>query len=515
MRKRLRLGGLTALIVGLSGVACQQSGQSPGGDRDVPVDESLDVADSKDGCVAKDNPPVGGKDIGWVGGPHFCEMRPDFQECSTIFFNGICGLNEAERLMELGQCPPADRSVIGEGQRLILGGDPAHKTTLPEGAQCPQGFERLPRVVLPHEACGFQPTCWEVGAATRIPEPAILDGKYILSGLDAIYLADPLAGWSNAHHLFELNEYGFDNRLWGGANGWESLANVPRRCEGTLENGECQGCWVLDDPWPSLALQATPPPAVEDGRMKVCAAKEGPWIDMDRREVVAQYGGFFTDVIIRDFRTGECTLPVLRMRTHCCGPILMLWPEEIAELRASLEPICLEKRAKAMEEASKHGTEPFYGAFVVAPRTRGLVYSGFAAEWYWGAPHAVSCAESVGCQICTAHATKSDADWSCLRELGYYKAESILEASSILAKCLLSGVGYSSRVEVSGYRELELTLDENGVPVTVSRAYPVSCQWVPPDECTSWGGGWKCESTEEVSVPYRTPEEVAAEIPPL
>ncbi len=383
------------------------------------------------------------------------------------FYNGVCGLDEAKRLLEEGLCPPPDRSVIREGERLILGGDPAKKTTLPPGAECPAGFERLPQDWKPEPGLWFRPTCWDVAYATRIPEPAILDGQYILSGLDAFYLADPGATWAASLEWINAGAY-----YWA----------VP----------------LLPKPWPEGALQAYPAPTIEDRKMRVCAAKDAPWVDMDRREVVAQYGGFFVNVRVRNFRTDTgCTIPWFDIMTYCCGPILMLWPEEIAELRASLGKRCeaIRDYYEYLDETSmypqdKGWAEKFFDA-VVAPRTKGLEWMGLKptvrsygppgnGHLSWE-PEVPTTARDPACQVCLGH----EYLWFFSECDTVFNDGEDPDDYEIRRQCLLSTI---CGANVSYAPMFELELDGNGYPSLIIKGSYAS--------------------------PYRTPDEVAKDIPP-
>ncbi len=482
MKTWLWLGAVMGFMTALAVSGCRGGGASEGPDMfdvlaleaglppgDVAVQDSDSGPREATGSyeVIICDPPQ------WVALPPFCEGGDYVSEwqCAMEYYTGVCGLDEARRLLKEGLCPPPDRSVVREGERLILGGDPDKKTTLPRGAHCPEGFERLPQGFRPDPASWFQPTCWGVGYATRIPEPAVLDGKYILAGLDAFYLAYPGAGTVSALNV--LNEVGI------------------------------QRLWEYATPWPDPALGkyqpfgGYPPPTIEEGKMKVCAAKDAPWVDMDRREVVAQFGGFFVDVHIQNFQTdSDCVIPRLTVRSYCCGPILMLWPEEIAVLRSALVEQCKETRKRAEEEAKKWGTEhkEQWGLFVVAPRTKGLEWLGFDPErspWTEGPNGPWTCSEAAACEVCVAmnsgcHGVSHDA---------YDDARS----------CLLSSPAYGETVAKIG--SLNLELDENGYPVSVSKTYAHTCTHINP---------WcprECQH-ETVGVPYRTPDEVAKDIPP-
>lgn len=436
--------------------------------------------------------------------------------CPMQLINEVCGLDEAKRLMELGLCPPPDQSVIAEGERLVLGGDPEHKTTLPKGAQCPQGFEKLPRIVWPSESCWFQPTCWGVGVATRIPEPAILDGQYILSGLDAVYLADPLAGLADP---VALQTYTENERAYEVGRGWEkgSLLNLDVRCEGTQEGSRCNGCLVFEDPWPTLAQHVYPPPVQEDDRMLVCAAKHGPWVDMNRREVVAQYNGLLARLIVKNFETASgCVIPRLFITTYCCGPILMLWPEDIQELRKTLVPACEEARQQAIEWYSNLcAEEPLncdllisFELSVVLPRVRGLKVLGNEVQ-----PHKTMLPPNSiygSCQLACIGPTCFDlANVSWFENLEYILSKK--DEKKEFLKSIVAELSYSQSSEppkISEFGPFELTLDKDGYPQTISRTRLLECNnpglycWPVEPYCTY----------DKVTVPYRTPEEVAADI---
>ncbi len=508
MKTWLWLGAVMGFMTALAVSGCRGGGASGGpdaldGQADVlsPDGSRHDASSLDESAWLPDDLPLFNTDIGrFVGYPSFCMSKcttqalPDWCDdvwnCATEFYNGVCGLDEAKRLLEEGLCPPRDRSVIREGERLILGGDPAHKTTLPHGAQCPEGFERLPQDWKPDPASWFQPTCWDVGYATRIPEPASLDGQYILSGLDAFYLADPGAIWAQS-------------LLWVSAGGYQ---NGPP--------------WIAA-PWPDGALLAYPPPAIEDGKMKVCAAKDAPWVDMDKREVVAQYGEFFTRVVIRKFETASgCIIPWLDVLTYCCGPILMLWPEEITELRASLDEQCRAARDYLIKKAENSPFEQDkllvddFAFEVVAPRARGLQWMGLRpVEWQPEGrpdvrrvhfePELLSCAEAPACQVGLGRVYLHHYYPECDKVLYDGKDEEDYDA---LRRCLLATL--CGRYNVSS---MKLELDSAGYPSVITK---MSYTWCLRDQVQE-GQDWyyPCEPMVFTS-PYRTPDEVAKDIPP-
>ncbi len=498
MGARSLFGVVTGLLWGLALLGCGGEGRSRGpdafeGQADVLApDGTAPVggdgrASGSDGFDSDAVVGWPGTDTGWVGVPSFCYSGDyDHQaDCTTEFFNGICGLNEAKRLLQEGLCPPPDRSVIREGERLILGGDPLNKTTLPPGAECPTGFERLPRITTPDPGSWFQPTCWGVGYATRVPEPAILEGKYLLSGLDAFSLGDPGAFWAQPFdYLNNIGKGGFEGDAWD---------------DYYISN-------YLDQLWPDVALGAHPPPTIVDGKMQVCAAKDGPWVDMEKREVVAQFGGFFTEVGIDNFQTANgCVIPWLIVETYCCGPILMLWPEDIAELRS--DPALAEEcvRRRELLEQSPHcggeGRRPEDCGWlqrVVAPRTRGLEWMGWKAEEDWiGVSDPDTCANSPTCQVCTAYnGNLEECEW----KIDPY------EDPEAYSQCLLSAGPYILAVPWGGFA---LELDENYHPISIVKSYSENCRYVKD----SYDGAIQCDHWT-VSVPYRTPDEVAKDIPP-
>lgn len=319
-----------------------------GGCRSLVLRHSEDASISPE--VAEADVPEWMCDVGWYS-PDVQFWGIEESEAMARYSMEMCGLGEARRLLEESRCPPSDPSVLSEGERLLLGGDPANKTTMPRGAQCPSGFERLPRIVVPTEGCAFTPTCWGANVVTRIPEPAVMDGKYVLSGLDALLLADPYLYSHGVHWVLNPEDYINGN----GVDHFRVFMSMPQRCSRTDDDGRCTGCLEFEDPWPFWSLQAMVPlTRLDEEHVELCAARNGPVVDISERETLAHYGSFYVRVLVPYEVLGQ-TLTV-QLLTYCCGPVLMLWPED-----AKLAVQTAKKRCQdLMDEALRNLSNPEY-----------------------------------------------------------------------------------------------------------------------------------------------------------
>ncbi len=430
--------------------------------------------------------------------PHFADLSAYIQGPPQA-----CGVAEANRLLDAGLCPPSDLSVVRPGERIILGGDPSVKSALPRGARCPAGFEYLPKIFQYTPSCEFVPTCTSV-VAMRVPEPVIVDGKYLISGLDAPFFVDPAALHESTLSLSAEWGYSHFNPEILSVRWWAFTENQdgcflwsPRLWPGIIWGGHR---YIVNGSQPGMEAELYPETVV------LCAARNGPVLSAQDREVVTQYGSFAQYVHLPNFK-GRKNCNIL-IKTYCCGPILMLEPEDVAELfeDPSLcaedyeEPTYLIVTARSMSEAGLDDLDPIYDWF----QTKTPAEVG-------------SCANAISCASCASNVCLVDPETTG----STYEVCNVPDAScSHGPMCSYDINDYSSekkpdvwkqlqdRASIQGYR---LDLDEVGHP---SLLWPVLCTREARQDGTT---RIECKDAPYLffgaPLPYRTPEELAAEIP--
>ena len=349
------------VVVGLGGCACvgkggaasdatTSSGDSLGENGAGPVD-----ADAELPCYEPGKAPIND----WFDMLyHKSAAQPGAEEQAEL----ACPLTEEEFVTVADKVP-----------YLVLGGNPAAQTVLPAGAQCPSGFECLP-TPSPWNSlvCDFQPTCFGQFPALAY-SPTVYKGKYVLTPWDQLQNAHPLSALDAA-----LDGVLFDT----GDTGAEFYQTFPSKYGSTvlretyklaaaevLVGGKCPAEHLTAPDAEQIEPKDAEHP-IECKYKEVCGLRQiKPACTSPpdaKRDVLVQYGRFVQYVVFKDFK-GVKNCHVVTW-TYCCGPVLMLEPEDIKALLSAPnlcsgtydEPTYVNVVSKSMKEAGLVNLGPIY-----------------------------------------------------------------------------------------------------------------------------------------------------------